>query len=343
MNRRPYRPAYAARRGRSASRSRGGYNRGRREEEEGIHLRTILLCALLVLAVYLRFSPGETPKAVRQTVSSLISGEIDLKDAVMVFGKQVTGGEDEDNALLVFKNKLLGTDGKERADEDEEQADIADYKVPAANDIDEISPDGTEDGKTAGVPTGRLFLSADGLYGVCESPYPAIDPATLRFDLPQEELLDDTPNEPFTIPSPDVVDDGTYELPFACMAPVRGRITSPFGYRDHPIDEEVKFHYGVDVALAKGSKIACFADGVVIDCGKGNVYGNYARVDHGNGFTSFYGHMNSITVKKGQKVKLGDEIGKVGSTGKSTGPHLHFEMRKNGKIIDPNDYVELTQ
>ena len=64
-------------------------------------------------------------------------------------------------------------------------------------------------------------------------------------------------------------------------------------------------------------------------------------MDHGGGFTSFYGHMDSISVQKGKTVKQGTEIGKVGSTGKSTGPHLHFEMRKDGKIIDPTDYVEL--
>ena len=77
------------------------------------------------------------------------------------------------------------------------------------------------------------------------------------------------------------------------------------------------------------------------DTGRGTVYGNFVRVDHGDGFTSFYGHMDSISVTKGQKVALGQQVGKVGSTGKSTGPHLHFEMRKDGKIINPNDYVEL--
>ena len=331
MNRRTYSyrrgPRYAPARRRGAG-------------DRGIRLGPLLLCGLLLLAVYLRFSPGETPQAVRQTVASLLEGELSLKDAVMVFGQQIAGGSEEDEGVLqVFKNKLLGEDGEEQAPEAE--PDVEEYEVPASNHIQEVSPDEEENTQTAGLKTGRLFLSADGLLGVCESPYPAIDPNTLRFEIQEGEEMDDTPNEPFTIPSPDVVDDNTYDLPFVCMAPVKGRITSPFGYRDHPIDEEVKFHYGVDVALNKGSSIACLADGTVIDAGTGNVYGNYVRVDHGGGFTSFYGHMDSISVQKGQTVKQGTEIGKVGSTGKSTGPHLHFEMRTDGKIIDPTDYVEL--
>ncbi len=78
-------------------------------------------------------------------------------------------------------------------------------------------------------------MSADGLLGVCESPYPAIDPNTLRFEIQEGEEMDDTPNEPFTIPSPDVVDDNTYDLPFVCMAPVKGRITSPLATGTTPL------------------------------------------------------------------------------------------------------------
>ena len=332
MNRKTYRPSRAAQYRRGAARYRAGGAGGRREE--GPRLGAILLLGLLILAVYLRFSPGETPQAVRQAVSSLLSGDMDLKEAVTVFGRKAAGEGEE--ALLTFGRKLLGQGGEEQSDPGAEE-----YQIPAEQEIHQISPEQMNWKEAAGNASGRLFLSAQGLEGLCESPYPAFDFSCLRFDLPEEELLDDTPNEEFVIPSPDVVDDGVYSLSFPCAAPLQGRITSSYGYRDHPIDEEVKFHYGVDIAAARGTPIGSFAAGTVTDTGRGTVYGNFVRVDHGDGFTSFYGHMDSISVTKGQKVALGQQVGKVGSTGKSTGPHLHFEMRKDGKIINPNDYVEL--
>lgn len=328
MNRKTYRPSRAAQyRRRGAARYGAG---GRREE--GPRIGAILLWGLLILAVYLRFALGETPQAARQAVSSLLSGDMDLKEAVTVFGRKAAGEGEE--ALLTFGRKLLGQGGTE------EEPGAQDYQIPAEQEIRQISPEQMNWKEAAGNSSGRLFLSA-GIEGLCESPYPAFDFSCLRFDLPEEELLDDTPNEEFVIPSPDVVDDAVYQLSFSCAAPLRGRITSPYGYRDHPIDEEVKFHYGVDIAAARGTPIGAFAAGTVSDAGRGAVYGNFVRIDHGGGFTSFYGHMDSISVKKGQTVALGQQVGKVGSTGKSTGPHLHFEMRKDGKIINPNDYVEL--
>lgn len=332
MNRRTYRPGAAAR----YRRRNGSYRRAYGGEQQGgLRLGGILLWGLLILAIYLRFSPGETPQAVRQTVSSLLNGDMDLKEAVTVFGRKAAGGE-EDGALLVFGRKLLGQDGEEQA-----QPQAEEYQTPVEQQIHQIAPERMTWNQAVGNQSDRLFLSGQGLSGLCESPYPAFDFSHLRFDLPEEELLDDTPNEEFAIPSPDVVDDAVYQLAFPCAAPLRGRITSPYGYRDHPIDQQVKFHYGVDIAAAKGTKIGAFASGTVVDTGRGTVYGNFVRLDHGDGFLSFYGHMDSISVKKGQRVELGQQVGLVGSTGKSTGPHLHFELRKNGKIIDPNDYVEL--
>ena len=113
MQSRRYKPVKAARRAYSR-----GYGRSR-EEEGGPRIRTILLCALVALAIYLRFSPGETPQAVRQTVASLFGGDMDLKEAVAVLGRQVAGQEDEEDTLLVFGKKLLGQDGEESGEEEE--------------------------------------------------------------------------------------------------------------------------------------------------------------------------------------------------------------------------------
>ncbi len=117
--------------------------------------------------------------------------------------------------------------------------------------------------------------------------------------------------------------------------PVAGRITSNFGYRIHPIKKTKRFHTGVDLAAPSGTPIHCAGSGVVIKAGWNNVYGNCIIVDHGGGVTTLYGHCSSLAVRNGQSVSKGQVIGRVGSTGWSTGPHCHYEKRVNGKPVNP--------
>ncbi|MBQ7256846.1 MAG: peptidoglycan DD-metalloendopeptidase family protein [Abditibacteriota bacterium] len=117
--------------------------------------------------------------------------------------------------------------------------------------------------------------------------------------------------------------------------PVAGRITSNFGYRIHPIKKTRRLHTGVDLAAPSGTPIHCAGSGVVIKAGWNNVYGNCIIVDHGGGVTTLYGHCSSLLVHNGQSVSKGQVIGKVGSTGWSTGPHCHYEKRVNGKPVNP--------
>lgn len=123
----------------------------------------------------------------------------------------------------------------------------------------------------------------------------------------------------------------------AMMWPLPGhfRITSPYGYRTHPILRVRKFHSGIDIAAENGTKILAANDGVVIFAGWKGSYGNLVGIDHGGKITTFYAHSSRILVKNGQKVKKGQAIALVGSTGRSTGNHLHFEVRKNGKTTNP--------
>ncbi len=114
------------------------------------------------------------------------------------------------------------------------------------------------------------------------------------------------------------------------------RLASGFGYRIDPVYKTVKMHSGLDFAAPQGTPIYATADGVVKIAGnKGNGYGNYVVVNHGYGYETLYGHQYRINVKVGQRVKRGEQIGWVGSTGKSTGPHLHYEVHKNGRKLDP--------
>lgn len=117
-------------------------------------------------------------------------------------------------------------------------------------------------------------------------------------------------------------------------------ITSPYGTRVHPITGKVKTHTGLDIGAAMGTNIYAAADGTVLISGwNTGGYGNYVVIDHGGGLTTLYAHCSSLLVSAGQRVSKGQVIAKCGSTGMSTGPHLHFEVLKNGVHTDPNAYL----
>lgn len=113
------------------------------------------------------------------------------------------------------------------------------------------------------------------------------------------------------------------------------RWTSPYGKRIDPIANVASFHTGTDMACPTGTPIVAAMSGTVKSTGVSRVYGNYVIIDHGNGYQTLYAHMSKIIASKGQWVSQGTRIGLVGSTGYSTGPHLHFTVYKNGKMVDP--------
>jgi murein DD-endopeptidase MepM/ murein hydrolase activator NlpD len=117
--------------------------------------------------------------------------------------------------------------------------------------------------------------------------------------------------------------------------PVHGRMTSGFGNRFHPILGYVRFHDGVDLAASAGTPIAAAADGRVIGAGWRGGYGQQVQIAHAGGVDTLYGHMSRIAAHAGELVRKGQVIGYVGSTGLSTGPHLHFEVTKNGRPVNP--------
>jgi len=117
------------------------------------------------------------------------------------------------------------------------------------------------------------------------------------------------------------------------------RMASGFGYRTDPVYKTPKFHTGMDFTAPQGTPIYATGDGKVIQAdAESRGYGNHIRISHGYGYTTLYAHMSKMAVKVGQKVKRGDVIGYVGSTGKSVGPHCHYEVRKNNEPINPVNF-----
>lgn len=122
--------------------------------------------------------------------------------------------------------------------------------------------------------------------------------------------------------------------------PTSGRLSSKFGNRRNPFGSGIRFHQGIDIANSRGTDILAAAKGTVTFSGYKGGYGKTLIINHGNGFTTLYAHNNSLIVNVGDKVEKGDLISKMGTTGRSTGNHLHFEIHKNNKPIDPMDIIK---
>lgn len=134
----------------------------------------------------------------------------------------------------------------------------------------------------------------------------------------------------------------SYDAPmpkFSFVRPITARVSSDFGYRLHPIDNETKFHYGMDLAANSGDDIVCFAEGTVTEVGENGTSGKFLRVEHEDGYATMYAHCGQIYVEEGQKVSAGEKIALVGATGKATGPHLHFELTHDGVYLNPEFYM----
>ncbi|MCD6527953.1 MAG: peptidoglycan DD-metalloendopeptidase family protein [Desulfuromonas sp.] len=117
--------------------------------------------------------------------------------------------------------------------------------------------------------------------------------------------------------------------------PCEGYLSSSFGRRRDPFNGRTAFHSGIDIAHYVGTKVKATASGTVVSCGSVSGYGKMIKISHGDRFTSVFGHLDKIMVKRGEQVARGDVIGTMGNTGRSTGPHLHYEIRDQGRAINP--------
>jgi murein DD-endopeptidase MepM/ murein hydrolase activator NlpD len=121
--------------------------------------------------------------------------------------------------------------------------------------------------------------------------------------------------------------------------PVAGTISSPYGYRNHPVHEERKFHTGVDISVPSGSEVKATADGIVSFAGWTENSGIVVVAEHGHGFSTAYAHNRKALVRVGQRIARGEVIALSGSTGVSTGPHVHYEIWRNGRPTDPVGFL----
>ena len=319
-------------------RRRTGKDRPYRQER--VRLLQLLVCLAVFLLVFI--GRGVFPERLlllRDDLLSLISSDADLQTAFSGLGESMAQEESLLDQLGEFCIQVFGTAGDEPAQSQVEA-------VPQLTSLLEQEQRFLSREPDQQALAGHLFYK-DGLEppDIQEEvqPEPAQEGPTPEEAEPVAEVgavvqVSDYDGqalpENYTM---DCLSLGTLET----TTPVLGKLTSPYGYRDHPVNGKYLFHAGVDIKGATGTPIQCFADGTVEFVGENDSYGLYLQVDHGNGVKSFYAHCSSICVKKGQTVTMGEKLGEVGDTGLATASHLHLELQCAGVHVDPAYYIDL--
>lgn len=230
-------------------------------------------------------------------------------------------------------NKIANHDKEILNDYKDKQEQIKDIKEEierALNDRQEAKQEEHDKSRILNVSRGNRTLFLERLDQTQEELEKSIDE-----ELEQSNLIEQKIKE--------ITKDTTQKYDgsgFLWPAPASHRITSPFGNRFHPVLKKYKMHTGIDIGVGYGNNILAANGGKVILAQYWSGYGNAVIIDHGSGITTLYGHSSKLLVHEGQIVTKGQVIAKVGSTGISTGPHLHFEVRKNGSPVDPMGYVK---
>ena len=316
----------------SHRRKKGSVALGPREKRR---MAQLAVCLALFLVVFIGKGvfPGKLAE-VRETVLSAIQADTDFKAAFASLGRSISEGE-----------PILDT--------------LGDLWVEVFGGEAVTVPDGEGQVSTPLFRAQAAFLSG----------FPAREDAVSHWlgEAGKPEPVAVEPAEPNTVPEPTPVPTATPEpavvhveyngptLPDNAtmdrynlkalgvgetVTPALGWVSSDFGWREHPVDGGEKFHNGVDLAVNDGTDVLAFADGTVDSIGDSPIYGLYLQLSHPGGLKSFYAHCSELLVQQGQTVAAGERVALSGATGNSTGPHLHFELKLNGVLLNPLYYIE---
>lgn len=272
-------------------------------------LTQLMVCVVLFLTVFI--GKGAFPERVAQVGPQLlgvIRANTDFRAAFAALGSTMTQGEDLMDGLEQFCVTVFGVQ--------QEQPSVSSENAP----VQVLQPEPL----------------------VTEKPVPEPQPEPEQPDYQVGDVV-----ETIAVAGQELPEQYTYDKLYLggmeTADPVAGTLTSAFGYRDHPTIGTYAVHGGVDIGAAKGTPVRAFADATVEFVGESADFGLYLQLKHENGVSTFYSHCDSIGVKKGEQVKAGQQVAQVGSTGKSTGPHLHFEIHLGDMRLDPMHYITLQE
>lgn len=311
--------------------------------------RLVQLGVCIALFLVVLIGKGVFPEQMlvaRDKIVQVIQGDTDFRAAFASLGQSISAGEPVLETLGTLWIDVFGGEEPETADSGWEP-------LPLYTETVEHLQGGVT---VQGLLTGKLD-AAEEKNQAAETPAEQPEDSTPPVEESVQPEPDATADTVQPTPVPDVIHvdyDGPalpanatmdqYNLGLAAtVSPIEGAegwwVSSPYGWREHPVDDEEKFHNGVDLAVNTGTSVKAFADGVVDYIGDSPVYGLYTQIDHGNGVTSFYAHCSELLVQQGQAVSVGDVIALSGATGNATGPHLHFELKKEGVLLNPLYYI----
>ena len=304
--------------GRPSGQRVGGQRTGRRKEEplrpkERRQLIQLVVCGgIFVLLVAVKLLLPDRMAQINKALSQAMEQNMDIQAVFSAVGRAFTGEGDVSGAV--------------------DQVYQAVFHPGEAGEATETAASVPELEDQTALDSLRAYLPAEGEAGETESTAAetAADEgqiSNLAYVLYSDQNL------------PEDVSLEQAILDFDYCVPVSGTLSSDFGYRDHPVEGEERFHYGVDLAANTGTEILCFADGTVKAVGESSSYGKYCIVEHAGGYSTLYAHCSAITTSSGAAVQEGEKIAEVGETGVATGPHLHFELQKDGVYLNPIYYV----
>ena len=307
-------------------------------------VRLAVCGAIFVLLVAVKLLFPQTVSRLARTAGELIGRDADFKEAFAAMGRAVSGEEPVGDSLQDAYTAVFNP-GQEDAVLASGTAAVSDYLDPAARLMRYYTLELPAPAEAA--ESGAAEDAAP------EEEPPAAAPAeeTAAAEAPpQEEAAADQETEEtataavsqvYTMPAlPENASLEQRNLGFAHTSPIVAPLTSPFGWREHPVSGGTKFHYGVDLGAATGTDICAFADGEVYATGDSSSLGYYIMIQHADGYMTLYAHCSKITVTSGA-VTMGQKIAEVGETGIATGPHLHFELHDGDLYLNPIYYVEV--
>ena len=309
-------------------------------------MRLAVCGVIFVLLVAVKLLFPQTVSRLAQTAGDLIGRDADFKEAFAAMGRAVSGEEPVGDSLLDAYTAVFNP-GEEDAVLASGTAAVSDYLDPAARlmrhytlelpvpDEEESTGNGEAEDTSPAAEQVAASLPVEETAAVQEPPE---EPAA---DQEVEETATAAASQVYTMPAlPENASLEQRNLGFAHTSPIVAPLTSPFGWREHPVSGGTKFHYGVDLGAETGTDICAFADGEVYATGDSSSLGYYIMIQHADGYMTLYAHCSKITVTSGA-VTMGQKIAEVGETGIATGPHLHFELHHGDLYLNPIYYVEV--
>lgn len=332
---------------RQARTGRGTASHARRRSKKvslGVRERRRLVqlavCIALFLVVFI--GKGVFPDkmvAVRDRVLTAMGEDTDFVAAFSNLGRAISAGEPIGDTLGDLWVEVFGGQPVRGTVVQAPAGDTLPYRA----ELDYLTGQSKDSRQTVAYLMGRPAPQAP-----AQGEDAAVQPVPTPTTQPEPEPQPTPAPEPEVIhmdyTGPALPDNSTmdkYALGLATSAtPVLGWVSSGFGWREHPVDGAEKFHNGVDLAVNNGTEVKAFGDGVVDYIGESPIYGKYLQLIHDNGVTTFYAHCSKLCVSQGETVAAGQKVAESGETGNATGPHLHFEIKKDGVRLNPLYYIE---